>query len=245
MKNQTLCNSPKERSSFSVRLFPSPIGKGVGGGEGGSCRGFSIRNYSLKEALQLSDDEFISVGFHPWHLTDIKEDEWTVLEYLSTKNHVIMIGEAGLDKLCDTDFGLQLTVFTRQAEIAQKVNKPLLIHCVKAWQEIMEIKDKLQLTIPCIIHGFRGKPELAKSLLQHGFYLSFGERYNTESLKITPLEQLCTETDESKISIQSIYRQIAEDKGIDVQKLCQQANHIIVPLFLQKSAATYIDIHCH
>ena len=80
--------------------------------------------------------------------------------------------------------------------------------------------------MPWIIHGFRGKPLVAYQLLQHDFYLSYGEKYNEESLRITSPERLFLETDEARISIETLYVRAAEIRGISVEELSQiiQAN---------------------
>jgi TatD DNase family protein len=203
-----------------------------------------IRNQSPEEAAKNTTDRYISVGLHPWHIRNEWQAEFHLLSELATEERVVMIGEAGLDKVCRTSFSLQQEVFRRQALLAEKLGKPLIIHCVKAWPEIVAFHTELRPSAPWIIHGFRGKPELAKELLKLGFYLSFGEHFNSESVIITPLERLCTETDESKLDIETIYSKIAQAKGITVEELLQNGNSILQPLVMNQTHCT-IDIHCH
>ena len=78
-----------------------------------------------------------------------------------------------------------------------ELDKPLVIHLVKAMSELLKLKQQIKPANPWIIHGFRGKAALAEECLRHGFYLSFGEKYQEEALRITPAGRLFLETDES------------------------------------------------
>ncbi|GAT62776.1 TatD family hydrolase [Paludibacter jiangxiensis] len=200
----------------------------------------TIYNLSPAEALTDQSERLISVGLHPWHVGTDWEEQLRMLGEVAGKKRVMLIGEAGLDKLCKTDFALQQTVFLRQIELSEEVQKPLIIHCVKAWPELIGIRKKMLPSVPWVIHGFRGKPELASQLLELGLYLSFGEKFNVDSLRITPLEKLCTETDESRLPIEEIYCKIAEVKGVSVEELLSQANRLIANMDSQ-----FIDIHMH
>ena len=73
-----------------------------------------------------------------------------------------------------------------------------------------------------IIHGFRGKEEQATQLLRAGFYLSFGEKFNSDTVKSVPLKRIFIESDESKKNIEKIYSEIATLKGCK-QDLLEQA----------------------
>ena len=200
----------------------------------------AIYNLSPAEALTDGSDRLLSVGLHPWHIGADWEKQLRMLGGVAGTKRVKLIGEAGLDKLCKTDFELQQTVFLQQIELAEEVQKPLIIHCVKAWPELIAIRKKVLPSVPWIIHGFRGKPELARQLLAFGIYLSYGEKFNEESLRITPLERLCTETDESKLPVEAIYRKIAEVKEVSVEVLLRQANRLIANRENQ-----FVDIHTH
>ncbi|MBP1640342.1 MAG: TatD-related deoxyribonuclease [Bacteroidetes bacterium] len=200
----------------------------------------TIYNLSPSEAVSAHNKRVISVGLHPWNIGADWKKQLQILGESAGREHVVLIGEAGLDKLCKTDFDLQQTVFLRQIELAEEIKKPLIIHCVKAWQELTAIHKKVIPSVPWILHGFRGKPELAKQLLELGFYLSFGEKFNEESLRITPLERLCTETDESKLTIDEIYSKIAETKETSIELLIEKANRLIT-----KESGQFVDIHTH
>ena len=122
-----------------------------------------------------------SVGIHPWHIpatiTPVVRNEMNVLASLAGHPQVLAIGEAGLDKLADAPMAVQMEVFEYQARLSVELGKPLVIHLVKAMSELLKLKQQIKPANPWIIHGFRGKPALAEECLRHGFYLSFGEKY--------------------------------------------------------------------
>ena len=133
------------------------------------------------------EGEWYSVGIHPWYvpaaITSNVRCEMNVLSSLVGHPQVLAIGEAGLDKLADAPIVVQIEVFEYQAQLSVELGKPLVIHLVKAVEELLKLKQRLQPANPWIIHGFRGKPALAQDYVRHGFYLSFGEKYQEESLR--------------------------------------------------------------
>jgi TatD DNase family protein len=114
---------------------------------------------------------------------------------------------------------VQAEYFERQIVIAEKYEKPVIIHCVGYFNELMALKKQINPTQMWIIHGFRGKPQLAVQLLKAGFFLSFGEKFNAESVRITPTDKIFAETDESKKSIIEIYHNLALAKQCKPEEL--------------------------
>lgn len=162
------------------------------------------------EELPSMPPGYYSVGYHPWNLR-LSVDEYEENLLTALKNpQVIAIGEAGLDKLKETDYGLQKDVFRMHIRIATEKNLPLIIHAVRSFNDILDMCTPKRSDIPCIIHGFRGKKELAGQLTAHGFYLSFGEHYQEEALKSAPSDRLFLETDDSREDIMSLYRRAAD-----------------------------------
>ena len=122
-----------------------------------------------------------SVGIHPWHIpatvTPVVRNEMNVLASLAGHPQVLAIGEAGLDKLADAPMAVQIKVFEYQARLSVELDKPLGILLGMAMSEGRKLKQQIKPANPWIIHGFRGKAALAEECLRHGFYLSFGEKY--------------------------------------------------------------------
>lgn len=141
-------------------------------------------------------EAWYSVGIHPWETaTVIGPDVWGWLERTAADARVAAIGECGLDALRGAPLGDQESLFLRQAKLAGRLEKPLIIHCVRAWHRLLALRKELPDTVPLIIHGFRGKPELARQLLDAGFSLSFGTKYNPATMALCPPQRLYRETD--------------------------------------------------
>lgn len=144
-------------------------------------------------------DTWYSVGIHPWDTAaPVADDEWQRLEALAANPHVAAIGEAGLDALRGGDSSRQEETFIRQARIAEAAGKFLIIHCVRRYGRLMELRRLLKPRQRWIIHGFCGKPELARQLLAAGFELSLraGCRRADELRKTFADTRFFTETDE-------------------------------------------------
>lgn len=181
---------------------------------------------SIISALWAEDNNFYSIGIHPWHIKCDYPEKLKFLDSIVDKPSILAIGEIGLDKVCETDFELQKIVFNEQVLIAEKHNKPVIIHCVRAFDEILLLSKKI--SIPVVIHGFNKGAELARQLTERGFYLSFGKSLfdkvtkPIESLKETSLSQIFLETDESDFNIKDIYKRAAEIKCMDIEILTRQ-----------------------
>ena len=182
----------------------------------------TVLSLCMRDGLPPAGARLLSVGIHPWYLSDGDlQQQMRWLEMMADDGRVIAIGEAGLDRRCGTPLELQLTAFKFVVGVAESHRLPLVVHCVKAASDIVGLKRALSPSQPWIMHGFRGKPELAESLLRHGFFLSFGERFNVEALKLTPLDRLFLETDECASGIGDIYNKVAAVRGIP--QLCLEA----------------------
>ena len=110
--------------------------------------------------------------------------------------------------------------------------KPLIIHCVRAHEEILEVFDKHKPTVPVIFHGYNNKQAIAGRLLSAGYYLSFGaailnDRWPAAGvLKSANKTQVFFETDTADISIESIYASAAglTETSMDTLMNQQQTN---------------------
>lgn len=173
----------------------------------GATRADTITSVRLGDALPQGKDP-ISVGVHPWDTISDYEPDFDLLEYLASQPRVIAIGEAGIDRQRGGDLELQERIFVRQAEISERIGKPMIIHCVRATDMILRLKKRLSPRQEWIIHGFRGNGAAAKQLTGAGISLSFGARFNPEAVAATPSDRLYTETDESEEDITEIRRRV-------------------------------------
>lgn len=160
------------------------------------------------------EDHPVSYGIHPWDADNA--DLVKLSDDVRSIKNLYAIGECGMDKKTDVDLNIQRSVFLGHAILAKELNKPLIIHCVGAFNEIIELKHKITPSNPWIIHGFTGHPQLAEQLIKENILLSFGESIFREdqksgkSLAMLPPGTFFFETDESSRSIREIYRQASQ-----------------------------------
>lgn len=160
-----------------------------------------------------------TVGVHPWHAAECS---------LPSAEEIMKadaVGEIGLDKACGVDFEMQRALFVKQLELAERFEKPVVLHCVRAFEEVMTLLERHTLRA-VLFHGFIGSREQAERAVKKGYYLSFGARTEgsnktIEALRETPLERLFVETDEADTTIEAMYLTIARLRGITTAELEQ------------------------
>lgn len=191
-------------------------------------RAISIFNAGIdSEAFQKH--EFLSIGIHPWYIRQLNiESALDFIKQNAGSQKVIFIGECGLDKLTDVSMDEQEQVFIEQIRIAEKVKKPILIHCVKAFEELIRIKKEQKVSVPMIVHGYNNKQETAQQLINHGFYLSFGKALlqdESNAQKVifkTDYKNFFLETDDANTSIKTIFEKASQLKKISIGKMMEQ-----------------------
>jgi TatD DNase family protein len=164
-----------------------------------------------------------SRGIHPWFIQSNYQKQLKILEEDLAHPKCIALGEAGLDKLCNTDFDIQLAVFRRQIELSENDQIPLLIHCVKASNELFQLKREINPTQPWIWHGFN-KVNLLTQTLENSIIPSFGFSLFTHSKLLKEFcklhgNQYLIETDNSTFSIEMMYHRIAGIINIPIDEL--------------------------
>ncbi len=166
-----------------------------------------------------------SLGIHPWFLTESNHPG--LLEFVrknGTDELISAIGEAGFDKLKGPSMELQRSIFEEQALLSERLEKPLVIHCVRGWDELMASHKKIKPDQPWLIHGFRGKKELALQLVSRNMYISFWFDFiirpeATALVRSLPVDRIFLETDGSGVDIRKIYRKVANDLDMTTEKL--------------------------
>lgn len=178
----------------------------------------------------MQGSPFVSAGIHPWYPD---KATFEALETVLSKNELVAVGECGLDKLCDTDWDLQLTLFKKQIALAERFKKPLMIHCVRAWSELMDCLKGVR--IPVVIHGFNKNSALANQLLQAGYYISVGlnaiSSGKEEMIKMLPPEKMFCETDDSDQPVLEVYKGVAGIKEIDLNSFVLQVQKNVSKVF--------------
>ncbi|KAF2337197.1 TatD family hydrolase [Flavobacterium daemonense] len=168
---------------------------------------------------------FYSIGIHPWHIKENQiEGELKIIEEKLQTQNCLAIGECGLDKRIEIPLNLQVEVFEKQLALAEKYKKPVVIHCVAAFQEVIEIKKKLKISAPMIIHGYSKNNQLAEQLIVAGFYISFGKYLlRNPDLKTVfqniPNDRFFLETDTMEENIQQVYELASGYKALNLKEL--------------------------
>lgn len=171
-----------------------------------------------------------SIGIHPWYIDEnrLESDLKTIDEKLQLKE-CLALGECGLDKRIEVPMQLQIEVFEKQIALAEKHQKPLVLHLVAAFQELIEIKNRLKISVPIIIHGFSKNEQVANELIKNGFYLSFGKYLlrnpELESVfKSVPNDKFFLETDTIDESLEEVYQLAAKYKSIKIEDVVEIVN---------------------
>lgn len=188
---------------------------------------FAVENLMADEEMLPSDipGRCCTMGIHPWVLTDNNfRNLLGRVSISAAAPNLIAIGEAGFDMLRGPSATLQTEAFEAQVRIAEEHRKPVVIHCVRAWNDLLAAHRKLRPAMPWLIHGFRGKRELALRLISKGMYLSFWfafilRKESSELIRSLPAENILLETDGADEDIRTIYGKVSGDLDIEVTEL--------------------------
>lgn len=183
---------------------------------------FGIYNLNLLE--EIPDFPF-SVGIHPKDIAENWEKSFDWIKEISKHPNCFAIGECGLDGLIDIEAGLQEKVFEEHIVWANNIKKPVIIHCVRKFNELIPFKKMAK--IPMIIHGFNKKKSVAENLLKNHFYFSFGKAVMQnvslqEFLKNCPLDRFFLESDDVDFDLSELYEKVAEMKNKSIQDIQNQ-----------------------
>lgn len=183
---------------------------------------------------------FYSKGIHPWHVKANRlPEDIEKLKHKLNDESFLAIGECGLDKVCSTDFELQLDAFKKQIALAEKHHKPIIVHCVKAFNELIQIRQEFNCKQAWIVHGFNGSPQLARQLIDLGMFVSFGFALNQNQSKAykyldaIPKNRLFLETDTSTKPIEDVYILASNRLDINREQLKSQIWANFQSLFLK------------
>lgn len=156
----------------------------------------------------INEGMLCSVGLHPWYLDHAAADIVSLKERVQSVD-VIAIGECGLDKIRGAAWDRQMHFFEQQILLANECYKPLIIHCVRAYEETLNMLQ--QAKVPVIFHGFNKKMPVAQCILSAGHYLSFGAallKPGASAVDVweqAPVTQCFLETDDATVSIRDVY----------------------------------------
>ena len=187
---------------------PDAHAHGVPGENEGVFRLWNIGDPSCS----IPENVFFSAGIHPW---DAGKYDIAAFAPLFDSPHCLAIGECGLDRTSDAALPLQMKVFEAQIAEAVRRDRPLMIHCVRCFPELLRLKSKLSSDAPAwVVHGFRGTKRKAFDLLDAGCVLSFGagllrDAGNMDYFAEIPPDRILIETDESPELFEQIFAEAA------------------------------------
>ena len=175
--------------------------------------------------LVLQEGILYSAGIHPWYIdeVDVEESLKRIREWLEA-GKITAIGETGIDALRGSGIQVQKDVFLRQVDVSEKFEVPLVIHCVKAYNEILVLRKQTKAKQPWILHGFNSSVQMMRQMTEAGIYISLGPAL----LKSKKLQDVCCEvpdeilffeTDVTDVHIKDIYTKAAEIRGIKTEEL--------------------------
>jgi len=156
------------------------------------------------EIINRYQNAYLSFGLHPWFIGGHSNQCFQTLEDLLTTYPQASVGEIGIDHAIENrDDAEQERIFLVQLEMARKFNRPVTIHCRRAWSRLIELLDHFG-ELPCgmLIHCFGGSAEVATELVKRGAYISFSgsitrpdARQAGPALRAVPNDRLLIETD--------------------------------------------------
>ena len=209
-----------------------------------------IQNIDVDNIVDVDVSHFYSIGIHPWESQQTTDNGQQILSKLTQQLsdlesrclgdlNVKAIGECGLDRACDIDFEIQKEVFIEQIKLSEQIAKPLIIHAVRTYPDVISLRKETKAKQTWIIHGFQGNEQSAEQLLKHGIYLSLGDvLFKNETkvrrlLQIIPLERLFFETDVAEREIKEVYEKAVSLSGIEMDKLRNDIFNNFVKIFGQ------------
>ncbi len=186
---------------------------------------FGLKNSSLNK---------FSIGLHPYFAEDMRTEALAFLEEVLSHERASFwaLGEVGLDKRSAISLDIQEDFLLKQIALSESYRLPLVLHVVKCWDELIRIKQSVPSSQPWIIHGFRGKVEQAKSLINLGFYLSCSAYCPTESFSLAyERKRAFLETDDYELSIKEVYTYFSEKLGLSLENLREEIFQSLGTLF--------------
>lgn len=227
---------------------------------------FKTSKRAVEYAQKYSQGVFAAVGLHPIHLRaqkikegavefEVKEEKFDYEKYktLAQNSKVVAIGEIGLDyyhlklELPEEILqfkDLQKELFLKQLELAQELNKPIIIHCREGHDNLLEILrtqySEPKTNLRGVVHSFSGNYKQARQYRKLGFKIAFNgiitfARDYDKVILDTPLEDILLETDcpylapipyrgqrNEPLYIIEVAKKIAEIKNLTIEEVTKQ-----------------------
>ena len=172
---------------------------------------------------------FYTIGKHPWWTEEVlTPDEEDQLKTHFARPNCIALGEMGLDNLKGPSMETQMEILRSQLRVAKELRAPVIIHCVRAYHQLLQIKNEFPEITRWCIHGYGRNATLAQQLTDAGFFLSLMPQLHhvdnySQLLHAVPANRLFLETDSMPdVSIENIYLQASKALNVSIEKLKEQ-----------------------
>lgn len=200
-----------------------------------------VKSINIEDGIGIDALRLCSVAIHPWSVKNYFDNNSYIafLENNAIKDNVIAIGETGLDRLYHETFSLQKDLLLKHIEISEKYCKPMILHVVRSFPEIISIRKQTKAKMPWIIHAFQSNVQTLEQLLPYDIYFSLSnvlfnnEKRAVELLSRIPKDRLFLETDDSNKSILSVYERAALLSGMTIDVLREDIFSNFVKIFRQ------------
>lgn len=170
-----------------------------------------ISNRLEEVAVPAPKGVFLSGGIHPCAIPDNWQATAERIEAMLRDKSLTCLGECGFDRTSPHGIELQQQAFSALAAISAKLHKAMIIHCVHAADILLRYAHLMPGEGMWTVHGFRGKPQAMRQLLDAGFSISFGARANPDSVKACPADRIFLETDTSPHeALPAVYERFSE-----------------------------------
>lgn len=199
-----------------------------------STEAFSVCSLSVGNGFSVpaaGSGVVFSVGLHPWDIAGCGAMQWDRHDFLVQMESVVanpsvsMVGECGLDKCISVPLDVQEAIFEWHIELSEACGKPLIVHCVRAFSELIRLKKKHRPKQYWILHGFAKNADTAKMLMKEGIILSFGKDLlspTVQAAKVLPLLKdgmFFLETDVGGVPIAGVYAAASRILEMDENEL--------------------------
>lgn len=200
-----------------------------------------VKSINIEDGIGIDASRLCSVAIHPWSVKNSFDNNSYIafLENNAIKDNVIAIGETGLDRLYHETFSIQKDWLLKHIEISEKYCKPMILHVVRSFPEIISIRKQTKAKMPWIIHAFQSNVQTLEQLLPYDIYFSLSnvlfnnEKRAVELLSRIPKDRLFLETDDSNKSILSVYERAALLSGMTIDVLREDIFSNFVKIFGQ------------
>ena len=165
---------------------------------------------------------------HPWRADATEEqlhDAYARIERCAQAGGFVAIGECGLDWVSNVVRETQIAVFEHQLELANRLSVPVVLHCVRAFEEVMSTLRKVGAK-QAVFHSFIGSAQQVERVVREGYLCSFSPRSlassrTCEAIRSVDSSAILIESDECDEPIATVCERVAELRGCSVEELRQ------------------------